>query len=447
MIPQPLNLLANPSSLLAAWPKDLPLACVWAGGAGEGARPPERRWTILGIAGEVLDTPDAASGQPWPAFMHAPGAPGDPDTPPLPAHIGWIAYDVGRALEPKASSPGARADRPVRGLLFRRVEEGLAFDHATGRWWAAGERARRLAYGVDARAIGPGGFWLGGVASGMGQAAFASAVARAIEYIRAGDVYEVNLAHRLSGPFAGSARGIFAGMCALARSWHGVHVEGPGIAVASASPELFLHFDPVTRVLRSRPMKGTRPAGAPGAHDDLERSVKDRAELAMIVDLMRNDLGRVCALGGVRVESPRRIERHDAGVLQATACVEGTLRTGLTLGDALGATFPPGSVTGAPKIRAMQIIDELEPVRRGVYCGSAGYIGDDGRAMLNVAIRTAVITGRPARLPGEFEGGTLDYSVGAGIVADSDPQGEWRETLDKAGVLDRLTGLATPPRG
>lgn len=449
MIPEPLNLGATPLAVLTAWPTDLPLACVWAGGDDQAPRPPERRWTLLGIAGEILDSRSSASGDAWPAFMLAPRAAANLQAPPLPAHIGWIAYDVGRVLEPKAASPnGARTDRPVPRLLFRRVEEGLAYDHATGRWWGAGGRARRLAREIDGSpAIDPGGFRLGGVASGTGQGAFGAAVARAIEYIRAGDAYEVNLAHRLSGPFIGNARAVFTGLCTVARPWHGVHVEGPGIAVASASPELFLHFDPATRVLRTRPMKGTRPAGAAGAHDDLERSPKDRAELAMIVDLMRNDLGRVCDLGSVRVETSRCIERHDAGVLQATATVSGTLRAGLTLADVLAAMFPAGSVTGAPKIRAMQIIDELEPVRRGVYCGSAGYVADDGRAMLNVAIRTAVITGRDGARPGEFDDATFDYSVGAGIVADSDPQAEWQETLDKASVLARLAEIATPPRG
>jgi anthranilate/para-aminobenzoate synthase component I len=153
---------------------------------------------------------------------------------------------------------------------------------------------------------------------------------------------------------------------------------------------------------------------------------------------MRNDLGRVCEFGSVRVDEPRVIERHggrgEGGVWQGVATVSGTVRAGLDLADVLRATFPPGSVTGAPKIRAMQIIDELEPVPRGPYCGAIGFISDCGRAAFNVAIRTAVLH---SRAPGAGPDGpwTLDYSVGAGIVADSRPDLEWRETLAKAGAL------------
>jgi len=197
----------------------------------------------------------------------------------------------------------------------------------------------------------------------------------------------------------------------------------------------------------TRPMKGTRPAGGDPA--ELERSVKDRAELNMIIDLMRNDLGRVCRAGSVRVERAREIERHggERGVWQATATVSGELRDGIGLARVLGAAFPAGSVTGAPKIRAMQIIDELEPVRRGPYCGSIGWIGNDGAAELSVAIRTALVSGAPGDGPGEVREGVLDYSVGAGIVADSDPSAEWRETMDKAGVMRAIEPRGTSETG
>ncbi|MEQ8769129.1 MAG: anthranilate synthase component I family protein [Phycisphaerales bacterium] len=269
------------------------------------------------------------------------------------------------------------------------------------------------------------------------RAAYTAAVRRAIEYIRAGDIYQANLTHRLSTPFAGSARALFAALAA-ADPVHGVYLEADHdrtrTALCSASPELFLSYDPTTRRLTTRPMKGTRPHAADPA--ELRDAPKDRAELAMIVDLMRNDLGRVAEFGSVRVEAPRTIERHAQSVLQATATISATLRQDLTLADAITAAFPAGSVTGAPKIRAMQIIDELEDAARGPYCGSAGFIDDSGRAMLNVAIRTALITGSPGnRARDEIASGTLDYAVGAGIVADSDPDAEWDETLVKAGVL------------
>jgi anthranilate/para-aminobenzoate synthase component I len=192
-----------------------------------------------------------------------------------------------------------------------------------------------------------------------------------------------------------------------------------------------LSYDPREGLLRSCPMKGTarhRDAGA------LRRSEKDKAELAMIVDLVRNDLGRVARPGGVRVEVARAIERHARGgarVAQATASVVARPNPGTTWLDVLRAFFPAGSVTGAPKIRAMQIIDELEAHRRGPYCGCAFVLCDNGYFAANVAIRTACV-----------RGGVLDWWVGAGIVADSDPAKEWSETLVKAGVLRSL--LARP---
>ena len=216
---------------------------------------------------------------------------------------------------------------------------------------------------------------------------------------------------------------------------HAFYAEMPGDggatrAVCSASPELFLSFDPGTRTVRTRPMKGTRPITADP--EELRGAAKDRAELDMITDLMRNDLGRVCAFGSVRVEHPRTIEAHADSVWQATSTIAGTLREGVTPADLVRATFPPGSVTGAPKIRAMQIIDELEPAPRGFYCGALGWLDDSGAMSLNVAIRTATI-----------EGGRLTYHAGAGIVADSDPDAEWAETLGKAEVLGRIASDRT----
>lgn len=226
----------------------------------------------------------------------------------------------------------------------------------------------------------------------------------------------------------------------------------PFRAMLSLSPELFLEYDASSRRVITRPMKGTRPC-VPGAYEELEASAKDRAELAMIVDLMRNDIGRVCSFGSVQVDVPRSIERHDnaaGGVWQAIAQISGTLRSGLDAADLIAATFPAGSVTGAPKIRAMQIIDELEPTCRGIYCGSAIHIREDGSVKLNVAIRTALIESDSAcgdsPAPDHLRG-TLRYSVGAGIVADSVPASEWQETLVKAGVISGSVlqnGISSP---
>ena len=183
------------------------------------------------------------------------------------------------------------------------------------------------------------------------------------------------------------------------------------------SPELLLDVDGATRRVVTRPIKGTRPRRVD--RRELIESEKDAAELHMIVDLMRNDLGRVCRYGSIRVPRARTIETHGR-VHHGVGEVVGTLREGVGLGELLRATFPAGSVTGAPKIRAMQIIEELEPVTRGPYCGAMGFISGDGSVRLNVAIRTAVVTGA-----------VIDYAVGGGIVADSDPAAEYQESLDK----------------
>jgi anthranilate/para-aminobenzoate synthase component I len=164
--------------------------------------------------------------------------------------------------------------------------------------------------------------------------------------------------------------------------------------------------------------------------DELFASAKDAAELNMIVDLERNDLGRVCETGTVRVAEPRHIEEHPT-VYHGVATIEGTLRDDVTFVDVLGATFPGGSVTGAPKIRAMQIIDELEPVRRNAYCGAIGYVARDGNCEFNLAIRTMTV-----------RDGLIHIPVGGGIVADSDPAAEYEETLVKAKAMFDAIGLS-----
>lgn len=190
-------------------------------------------------------------------------------------------------------------------------------------------------------------------------------------------------------------------------------------------------------------MKGTRPIDADPA--ELHAAEKDRAELNMIVDLMRNDLGRVAVPGSVRVTRPRDVDPHADSVWQATATVEATLRDDLTPADLFLAAFPPGSVTGAPKVRAAQIIRALEPFPRGPYCGSLVRQHRNGRFTASVLIRTAHITGAPDPAgPHTLADARLTYPVGAGIVADSDPDAEWEETLTKARVLTDALALPRP---
>lgn len=314
-------------------------------------------------------------------------------------------------------------------MVWLECPAALVYDHWRAQWWRVGEiDFPRAAPGERAR-------WrAGALGSEMGREAYIAAVRRALEYIRAGDVYQVNLAHRLRASFDGSPRELFGAMLARSRPWYGAFIEwdqaGTRRAIASQSPELFLNFDPATRELVTRPMKGTRPAGAAAA---LHESTKDRAELAMIVDLMRNDLGRVCSLGSVRVDEARVIERHGEGaseILQAAATVRGELPPDASAWDVLKAAFPGGSVTGAPKIRAMQIIAELERAARGPYCGAIGFVSDSGHMGFNLAIRTALLSG--LAVSGGGMAGEVTFSVGAGIVADSRPEDEWDETMQKA---------------
>ena len=356
------------------------------------------------------------------------------------AWLGYFAYDFGRCVE--ALPRRAREDRGWPAMQWQRCPGWAVHDAVTGTWRAGGVWAEQPPELLDAAAAPPASFHAGPLRPDPADQRYADAVSRVIDYIAAGDVFQVNLAQRLSASFAGSGRGFFAALAASSPAWYGALIEllpfdaaEPIRTLASTSPELFLEADPAGRVT-TRPIKGTRPAHAPGG--ELERSEKDAAELAMIVDLLRNDLGRVARFGTVRVDQPRAIEHHPT-VQHATATITAELRGRATLADLLRATLPGGSITGAPKVRAMEIIDELEPVRRGPYCGSIGVI--HGRsARLNIAIRTAAIQ-QPRRASDSV--GTLDAWVGAGIVADSDPVAEHEETWVKARALaDALAGQA-----
>ncbi len=374
--------------------------------------------------------------------------------------IGITPYEWGSRLEPAAANAPRRptADRPWGSEpQWLACPAAYVHDWQTGRWWVVGEPTARAGLPhLEERASvreTPGGVWTLGTPSGLSDAdrrRYESTVARVVEYIRAGDIFQANLTHRLSASFDGDARELFIELVRQAGPWYGAYIELPsgGLAgrgsraILSASPELFLEVDPHSRRVVTRPIKGTRAADVPGAAEELSASEKDRAELTMIVDLMRNDIGRVCRLGSVRVTEARAIERHggDPGVWHGVATVEGVLRDDADVERLLRATFPGGSITGAPKIRAMQIIEELEPVQRGVYTGSIGYISVTGHACFNIAIRTMTLSEPRAEARGSddapahglFKSAVCDYGVGAGIVADSNPAAEWQETLDKA---------------
>jgi para-aminobenzoate synthetase component 1 len=258
------------------------------------------------------------------------------------------------------------------------------------------------------------------------RAGYEAAVRRAIEYVAAGDVFQVNLSQRCTLGLREPVSRVYGRLIEQAPATYGALLDYGTHALVCNSPELFLRVTRLPdgrRKVITRPIKGTRPRG-PGMEEQLRRSPKDEAELNMIVDLERNDLGRVCEIGSVKVTQPRAIEAHPT-VYHGVATVEGVLRPDVTFAGLLRATFPGGSVTGAPKVRAMEIIDELEPTRRGPYCGAIGYLDSDGTIEFNVAIRTMTVT----------SDGLVHVPVGGGIVADSDPAAEFEETQVKAAAM------------
>ncbi len=271
---------------------------------------------------------------------------------------------------------------------------------------------------------------LPGLVSSFSREGYLEAVRKAVEYVHAGDCFQVNLSQRLLHPATLTPLELYGRLRERNPAPFAGYFDVGEFVIASASPERFLRVE--DGAVETRPIKGTRPRGVTPAEDqrqaaELLASAKDRAENVMIIDLLRNDLGRVCSYGSVRVSAVCALESYRA-VHHLVSEVRGSLRPGMAPLDLLRAAFPGGSVTGAPKVRAMEIIAELEPTARGPYCGSLGYIGFDGSMDTNILIRTFTV-GR----------GWAQFPVGGGIVADSTREGEYAETLDKAeGLLRAL---------
>jgi para-aminobenzoate synthetase component I len=372
---------------------------------------------------------------------------------------GLFGYDLCHYLE---RLPRPRFDEfEVPDLAVGFYDWVIAFDHGAARAWListgfpetdlvrrrcrARERANRVKHWLRAAPVAvkrmkserllrlasqtPIMDWPG-LTSNFSRDAYLGAVGRVIEYIRAGDCFQVNLAQRLLYPSEEPPLELYLRLRARNPATFAAYFDLGDFTIASASPERFLHVE--DGEVETRPIKGTRPRGATPDEDgariqELLHSEKDRAENIMIVDLLRNDLGRVCRYGSVRVAGVCRLESYRF-VHHLVSEVRGRLRTGLGPVDLLRAAFPGGSVTGAPKIRAMEIIAELEPTARGPYCGSLGYLGFDGTMDTNILIRTLTV-GR----------GWVQFPVGGGIVADSVPECEWEETWHKAeGLLRTL---------
>jgi len=404
---------------------------------------------VLTLAGGVLRNAAGAALADgvgvWPALeaaLEAVKLQGPRGGPYGPGWIGYVGYEVGRLIERLPEAAVRDTSLPDLRLAFHdavlvhdaaddswRLEE-LAFDAPPP---GAGEAAEALRAAVEGRLNAPPPDTdcrpCDEPASNFTPEQYRRAVRRCLEYIAAGDIFQVNLSQRFEAASPPPLR-LYERLREANPAWHaaylGFETSGGPCAVASSSPELFLRVR--GRQVTTRPIKGTRRRGADAAADaeaarQLQASEKDAAELAMIVDLLRNDLGRVCEYGSVRVARAGDLEEHPT-VHHRTATVTGRLRAGVGPAALLRATFPGGSVTGAPKIRAMEIIDELEPVARGVYTGCIGWVGLGGDAEWNIAIRTVVCDGRRALV-----------QAGGGIVADSDPAAEYAETLDKARAL------------
>ena len=386
--------------------------------------------------------------------------------------LGFLGYDWGRVLERR---PAARYDDlAMPGAMFGLYDWAIAWDHEAGDCWlvstglpAAGdERARVAAERIEqvrtrltcveqpasqprapaptppgrvpapsypvlalesAEAIG-----LRSTFTGRG---YLSAVQRVREYILAGDIFQANLSQRFEAPLHEAPLAFYQRLRHENPAPFGAYLACDEVTVLSVSPERFLSLKGTQ--VETRPIKGTRPRGLGPMHDqalgrELTESEKDRAENVMIVDLLRNDLSRVCRPGSVRVPELFTLEQHPT-VHHLVSTVLGELRPGVDATELLRATCPGGSITGAPKVRAMEIIAELEPTERGLYCGSIGYISHTGAMDTNIAIRTCVV-----------RDGRIYFSGGGGIVADSNPEQEYRETLHKVQGIVRTLARRAP---
>jgi para-aminobenzoate synthetase component 1 len=376
----------------------------------------------------------------------------EPDLPfPLGGCFGYWGYDLKNFVEPKLRR------RAVNDLELPDCHVGFygslaVFDHHLGKTWivatgldADGSRCERNLRAQEnfwrrhlagSLSVERGAWSVGrtraaaSMKSTFTRESFIQAVERAQRYIRAGDIYQVNLAQRLAADCGYSSWELYQTLAEVSPAPFSAYLDCGGFQIASSSPELFLRLSG-SHIL-TRPIKGTRPRSNDPTRDaqlayELQTSPKEMAELVMITDLLRNDLGRVCEYGSVQVPELVRLERYPQ-VQHLVSTVEGRLRAGVTHFAAFASCFPGGSITGAPKIRAMEIIDELEPVTRGPYTGAIGYLGFNRESQLSIAIRSAIV-----------RDGTAWFYAGAGIVADSVPEAEYEETLAKArGFLTAL---------
>ncbi len=419
----------------------------------ESARPGRNaRWTYLTADPvAVLDEP-AAGADPFAVAREllarldrGPGDGVDDGAPPFIGGLaGYLAYDLGHSLERLPTISTEDQGLPLLGLALH--DWVIAWDRRTGAAWLAGraidgdigrldrrlaevrDRVRRPRVAEASEDVGePAGLLFH---SSLDRQAYEAGVEAVRSFVARGDIYQANLARRLETPFSGDPWPLYRRLRTGDPSLFSAYLDlgrAPGAgprAILSASPEPFLSVDR-SGAVKADPIKGTRPRGRSRDEDlalacELLASGKDRAENVMIVDVLRNDLGRVCRPGSVRVPRLCRLERT-AAVQHLVSTVTGQLGPGRDAFDLLAASFPGGSITGAPKIRAMELLEELEPVRRGPYTGALGWIGPDGAMATSIIIRTFVA-----------DGARLSLHVGGGITYQSDPAAEWDETVAKA---------------
>lgn len=370
--------------------------------------------------------------------------------------IGYFGYELGRYIEklPHAAADDIRT--PLIRLCF--YDRLIAYDHIEGDFWlfalqlpGDAEKPHDKLSGLERlldesrkiRVPGPASADLAGIdfsriRCNMDKDYYLRTVEKIRRYIYDGDVYQINFSQRFECDYGAHPIELYHWQNHHNPSGYAAYIDAGDVCIVSASPEMFVTM--ADGVIRTKPIKGTRPrvdetaAGARRAgqvnaenFNELLHSAKEQAELNMIIDLERNDVAKICTPGTRTVVQPRTIETYPT-VFHAVATVAGQLRGDITFCDVLKAMFPGGSITGAPKIRSMEIIDETEPTARGVYTGSIGFIGIDGGVCLNIAIRTIIIKDQKAFA-----------QTGGGIVADSDPQAEWDETITKARAL--LAGI------
>ncbi len=409
--------------------------------------------TLMVRGGQLFVDDLAVQNEPFAQLENMLGRNRLPMLPGLPSFqggaAGYIGYEMGRFLEP-VPVPGTD-DMHLPDMALGFYDQIIAFDGLERRAWIVTQdvggrdqrvRLERLHVTLIAARAAPlpaiaGRFDIGKWKANFSQSEYAHAVVKVIDFILDGDIFQANIAQRFTlnlGPQF-DRYGFYRRLREVNPAPFSAFMEMGAFAIASSSPERFLKIE--NGKVEARPIKGTRPRGTNSVQDAalaraLTESEKDRAENVMIVDLLRNDLSRVCQDGSVDVPALCSLESFSS-VHHLVSTVTGVLRPGLGPVDVLRAAFPGGSITGAPKIRAMQIIAQLEPHIRGPYCGCLGYIGFDGGMDMNIAIRTIAMNAHQAV-----------FHAGGGIVADSAPMDEYAESLDKARALFTAFGIVPP---